>query len=108
MTAKEKVFYFNQLFPSSSISNVNDIPAIEIDFHKRNAWLSETEEAFLRLFEGINIFAYEGGWGDNPYIYTDNLNTASCGVGIFIFDDDEETEEQSKPITIPLTVLNYD
>jgi len=66
---------------------------LDCDFAARQKWLSDDEEALLRMLGAINIFAVEGGFMGEPLEYTDNLNTACAGVGVFKLFDDEENKE---------------
>jgi hypothetical protein len=89
MKANEKAFFFCELFKDHvSLDKSRKEYRVEIEFAKRGNWLTEEEEMFLRLFEAQNIFATEG-WGKNMK-YTDELNSAVCGDGVFIFEDDED------------------
>lgn len=90
MTAKEKAKLFISQFPDSGWElGKYYYEDLTVNFAKRQDWLSNEEETLLRKLNAVNIAAYTGGWGkNNPIKYTDNLNTACCGIGSFKFEDD--------------------
>ena len=103
MTANEKVCLFTSTFRGEVVSN--DTHQLEIHFAGAlEGWLSEEEKELLNLLGAINIMAYTGGWGNSPYEYTGNLNTACCGYGMFKFEDDE-TGEETLPIPQPVECM---
>lgn len=100
MTAKQKIAFLVQILPNAVKSELsNGVPTLEIDFAKQNDWLSEEDEMWLRLYDATNIFAYSPAFGGESEEYTDELNTACCGVGVYIFNDDLPELVQS---TIPI------
>lgn len=90
MKAEEKAKLFIEVFGWGKISD-SKVSHLTLDFKSKNRWLKPDEETFLRMLGAINIFAYTG-WTAEDLVYTDNLNSACCGEGDFVFEDDEFSE----------------
>lgn len=89
MTANQKAIFFIQSFPERGWIKVDNEPHhVEVDFKLRNDWLSSEEEALLRKLDAQNLFAQSYDIKTKSWSWTDELNTACCGKGSFIFDDD--------------------